>query len=79
MTDHHAGALHAAIEPLARHGVDLVQLVSRPLPQTTWRYRFDAVLSGHRLDSRAGEALAELRQRVVRLRIFVSYAAGSAS
>lgn len=78
VTDHRAGALHAAIEPFARHGVDLVQLVSRPLPRTTWRYRFDAVLAGHPLNGRAGEALAELRERVVRLRIFGSYPAGSA-
>src|SRR5436190_13197166 len=29
VTDHRAGALHAAIEPFARHRIDLVQLVSR--------------------------------------------------
>ena len=43
VTDHRPGALHAAIEPFARHGIDLAQLVSRPIPQTPWRYRFDAV------------------------------------
>ena len=79
VTDHRAGALHAAIEPFARHGIDLVQLVSRPLPRTSWRYRFDAVLAGHPLDDQAGQALSEVRERVVRLRIFGSYPAGSAS
>ena len=49
-TDHRPGALHRAIEPFARHALDLVQLTSRPIPQTPWRYRFDAVLGGHPLD-----------------------------
>ena len=51
MTDHRPGALHHAIEPFARHGIDLVQLVSRPIPKSPWRYRFDAVLAGHPLDT----------------------------
>ena len=79
VTDHRAGALHSAIEPFARHGVDLVQLVSRPLPRTSWRYSFDAVLAGHPLDGATREALIELRDRVVRLRIFGSYPAGPVS
>lgn len=79
VTDHRAGALHGAIEPFARHGVDLVQLVSRPLVRTSWRYRFDAVLAGHPLDGPSREALIELRDRVVRLRIFGSYPAGPVS
>ena len=43
-TDHRPGALHRAIEPFARHELDLVKLTSRPIPQTPWRYRFDAVV-----------------------------------
>src|SRR5436190_282058 len=31
-TLHKAGALHAAITPLAERGIDMVQLVSRPIP-----------------------------------------------
>ena len=53
-TDHRPGALHRAIEPFARHALDLVQLTSRPIPQTPWRYRFDAVVSGHPLDESSG-------------------------
>lgn len=79
VTDHRAGALHSAIEPFARHGVDLVQLVSRPLVRTSWRYRFDAVLAGHPLEGASREALLELRDRVVRLRIFGSYPSGPVS
>jgi prephenate dehydratase len=75
-TDHQPGALHRAIEPFARLGIDMVQLVSRPIPSTPWRYRFDAVLDGHPLDPLVREALAELRARTREVRVFGSYPAG---
>ena len=75
MTDHQPGALHRAIEPFARHAIDLLQLVSRPIPQTPWRYRFDAVLDGHPLDPVVREAIADIRARTRRLRVFGSYPA----
>jgi chorismate mutase / prephenate dehydratase len=78
VTDHQPGALHRAIEPFARLGVDLALLVSRPLPQTPWRYRFDGVLIGHPLDDLVREALSELRARTRRVHVAGSYpAAGS--
>ena len=77
VTDHQPGALHRAIEPFARHGIDLVQLVSRPLPQSPWRYRFDAVLDGHPLDPVVRGALGDVRARTRRLRVFGSYPPGA--
>jgi prephenate dehydratase len=77
VTDHRPGALHRALEPFARHDVDLVQLVSRPIPHSTWRYRFDAVLGGHPLDGEIGSALAELRGLTRELRVFGSYPAAT--
>jgi prephenate dehydratase len=77
VTDHRAGALHDAIGPFAEHGIDLVQLVSRPIPSSPWRYRFDAVLVGHPLDHDTRLALAEVRARVRRLRVFGSYPAAA--
>ena len=70
VTDHQPGALHRAIEPFARHEIDLLQLVSRPIPQTPWRYRFDAVLAGHPLDPIVRGALDDLRARTRHLRLF---------
>ena len=61
VTDHQPGALFRALGPLARNGVNLVQLVSRPLPNSPWRYRFDVVLDGHVFDPSVRPALAELR------------------
>ena len=52
-----------------------IQLVSRPIPKTPWRYRFDAVLAGHPLDPIVSEALREVRERTRRLQVFGSYPA----
>jgi prephenate dehydratase len=60
VTDHRPGALHAAISPFAVAGLDLVRLVSRPLPASPWSYRFDAVVAGHPLDAKVRGALDEL-------------------
>jgi prephenate dehydratase len=75
VTDHRPGALHRALGPLARDGVNLVQLVSRPLPRSPWRYRFDVVLDGHVFDPAVRPALAELRSVTREVRLFGSYAA----
>jgi prephenate dehydratase len=75
VTDHRPGALHRAIEPLARRDIDMVQLVSRPIPATPWKYRFDCVLGGHPLDGDVAAALAEMRAETARLRVFGSYRA----
>lgn len=75
VTDHRPGALYRALGALARGGVNLVQLVSRPLPNSPWRYRFDVVLDGHVFDENVRPALAELRSLTRELRLFGSYAA----
>lgn len=75
VTDHRPGALHVAIEPFGRHGLDLVQLVSRPIPHSPFRYRFDAVLAGHPLDPIVRETLAEVTAATRRLTVFGSYPA----
>jgi prephenate dehydratase len=77
VTDHRPGALHRAIEPFGRHAIDLAQLVSRPIPQTPWRYRFDAILNGHPLDEVVAEALAEVKQLTRQLKVFGSYPANT--
>ena len=75
VTDHRPGALVRAIGPLSDRGIDMVQLVSRPIPATPWKYRFDCVLGGHPLDEDLAAALAEMRSQTARLRVFGSYRA----
>jgi prephenate dehydratase len=74
-THHKPGALHAAIEPLARRAIDMVQLVSRPIPTRPFDYRFDCVLGGHPLDADVAAALADMRAETARLRVIGSYRA----
>jgi prephenate dehydratase len=71
--DHRPGALHAAIEPFALAGLDLLRLVSRPLPSTPWSYRFDAVVAGHPLDPTVRRAFGELRRATRSYRIIGVY------
>ena len=52
-----------------------MQLVSRPLPNSRWRYRFDVVLDGHVFDPEVSSSFAELRGLTRELRVFGSYAA----
>jgi prephenate dehydratase len=75
-TEHQPGALHRAIEPFARREIDLLQLVSRPIPSLPWEYRFDAVLAGHPLDEVVRGALSEVRERTRSLGVFGSYPGG---
>ena len=78
VTDHRPGALHAAITPLAAAGVDLQRLVSRPLPLTPFRYRFDAVVAGHPLDPVVRAALTAMRTATRELRVLGVYEAHDA-
>ena len=75
VTKHSPGALHAAIGPFARAGLDLERLVSRPLPATPWKYRFDAVVDGHPLDPVVRLALREMRALTRELRVTGVYEA----
>ena len=74
VTDHQPGALYRALGAFARNEVNLVQLVSRPLPNSPWRYRFDVVLDGHVFDSSVRPALLELGGMTREVRLFGSYA-----
>ena len=75
VTDHRSGALHAAITPFAEAGLDLQRLVSRPLPNTPFQYRFDAVVAGHPLDPAVRDALRAVRSLTRELHVLGVYEA----
>jgi prephenate dehydratase len=75
VTDHTPGALYRALAPFAHFGVNLVQLVSRPLPHARWRSRFDVVLDGHPYDTDVRSAFHELRGLTRALRVTGCYPA----
>src|SRR2546425_1279049 len=61
VTHHHPGALHEAIEPLRRFGVNMTSLQSRPIPGRPWDYQFYADIEGHPMEKSVGEALAAMQ------------------
>jgi prephenate dehydratase len=69
VADHRPGSLHAAIEPFALAGLDLLRLVSRPLQAAPWSYRFDAEVAGHPLDPTVRRAFEELSRATRSYRI----------
>jgi prephenate dehydratase len=73
VTKHRPGALHAAIAPFAHAELDLVRLVSRPLPSTPWKYRFEAVVAGHPLEPSVQVAFRQLADATRELRVVGVY------
>ena len=69
------GAVFGLLEPLARHGVDMSRLQSRPAPDGMWEYVFYIDLIGHRNDAPVAAALAELGERAGFLKVLGSYPA----
>lgn len=68
-----AGAVHALIEPLARHGVSMKRFESRPARQGTWEYYFYIDLLGHQSDPPVAAALAELKRNSAFFKLVGSY------
>jgi chorismate mutase/prephenate dehydratase len=72
------GAMYALLEPLAKHGVSMSRLESRPARTGLWEYLFFVDLDGHCDDPVVAAALAELRQRAPFLKLLGSYPAAVA-
>src|SRR5205085_4874520 len=69
------GAMHALLEPFARHGVSMTRIESRPARTGLWEYLFFVDVLGHRLDPPVATALAELAQKAPFLKLLGSYPA----
>lgn len=67
------GAVHALLEPLARHGVDMTKLQSRPAQSGLWEYVFYADIKGHQADAPVAAALKELGEHAAFLKVLGSY------
>lgn len=72
------GAMHALLEPFARHGVSMSRLESRPARTGLWEYLFFVDLEGHQDDPAVAAAIADLRQRAPFLKLLGSYPAAVA-
>lgn len=60
--DNKPGAVHQLLEPLAKHGVSMSRLESRPARRGTWEYFFYIDMDGHAKDPKVAKALMELEK-----------------
>ena len=67
------GSLYHMLEPLARHGVDMTRLESRPARTEVWEYVFFVDFNGHVDDAAIKPALAELEREVALVKHLGSY------
>lgn len=72
---HQPGALHDALEPFARRGIDLLKIQGRPVKGRPWEYCFYLDLPGSPTDNEVTSALSELRDRRVEVRVLGAYRA----
>ncbi len=72
------GAMHLLLTPLARHGVSMSRLESRPARTGRWEYLFYVDIEGHQQDANVAQALAELQDKAAFLKNLGSYPAGAA-
>ena len=67
------GAVHALLTPLARHGVSMTRLESRPAHTARWEYVFYVDIEGHQQDAHVAQALQELAAQAAFVKNLGSY------
>jgi chorismate mutase/prephenate dehydratase len=67
------GAVHDLLVPLAKHGVSMTKLESRPARSGLWEYVFYMDIEGHQADVKVASALAELKQVAAFVKVLGSY------
>ena len=69
------GTLYRILEPLARLGINLTKIESRPAKQRPWEYVIFVDLEGHRATPHVSSALREIGERTLFLKVLGSYPA----
>lgn len=67
------GSLFRALEPLARKGINLTKIESRPLKRKAWEYIFFIDLDGHINEQRIQRPLKEAESHCLFLKVLGSY------
>jgi chorismate mutase/prephenate dehydratase len=67
------GAVHDLLVPLAKHGVSMSKLESRPARSGLWEYIFFVDIEGHQSDAKVAAALDELKQVAAFVKVLGSY------
>ena len=68
-----AGALYSLLEPIARHGVSMTKIESRPSRVSKWDYVFFVDVEGHVEDPNVAAAVNELSEVASSLKVLGSY------
>ncbi|MGA8865223.1 MAG: prephenate dehydratase [Gallionella sp.] len=72
-TANRPGAVHDLLVPLAKHGVSMTKLESRPARSGLWEYVFFMDVEGHQADAKVAAALAELKKVAAFVKVLGSY------
>lgn len=67
------GAVHDLLVPLARNGVSMTKLESRPSRAGLWEYVFYVDIEGHQADAKVATALVQLKQIAAFVKVLGSY------
>lgn len=67
------GVLLHLLDPLARHGVNMTRIESRPSRRKKWDYVFFVDIDGHAEDEKVGKALEEVKNNASLFKILGSY------
>jgi len=67
------GALFQLLDPLARNGISMTRIESRPSRQGMWEYVFFFDIEGHREDDKVAAALDELEEEASLFKVLGSY------
>jgi chorismate mutase/prephenate dehydratase len=68
-----AGALYSLLEPIARHGVSMTKIESRPSRISKWDYVFFVDVEGHVEEDNVAAAIRDLRETAASLKVLGSY------
>jgi len=74
-TRNEPGAVHNLLTPLAKHGVSMTRLESRPARTGLWEYVFYVDIEGHQQEPRVARALTALARKTSFLKVLGSYPA----
>jgi chorismate mutase/prephenate dehydratase len=70
---HKPGALYQVLKAFSTRNINLTKLESRPTRQKPWEYNFYLDFDGHRQDKSSREALAEVEQNSLQMKVVGSY------
>jgi len=70
---HRPGALHNALRPFVRRGIDLLKIESRPIKERPWQYNFYLDVQAPASESELRGALDEIEQQAEQIRYLGRY------